>query len=143
MRGVALGVALGVVISIVVSCGGAQPGPTTTDKHTQIAILWGQIRDWRREAKMPLEPPRQLMIQFERSPVDAVKRVCTDAHAVPKTCDDVCGLADAICDNAESICGLADDLGKDDTFAQEKCSSAKASCREAKQRCCDCSGGSQ
>ena len=143
MRGVALGLALGTVIAIVVSCGGAQPAQTNTDKHTQIAILWAQIRDWRREAKMPLDPPRTLMITFERSPVDQVKRVCADAHAVPKTCDDVCNLSDAICDNAEAICGLADDLGKDDTFAQEKCASAKASCREAKQRCCDCSGGVQ
>ena len=142
MRGVALGLALGTVISIVVSCGGAQP-PPHTDAHTQIAILWGQIRDWRREAKMPLDPSRSNQIQFERSPVDQVKRVCTDAHEVPKTCDDVCGLADAICDNAEAICGIAAELGADDTFAQEKCTSAKASCREAKQRCCDCSGGVQ
>ena len=34
---------------------------------------------------------------------------------------------------------IADDLGKDDDYAQEKCTSAKASCREAKQRCCNCS----
>lgn len=142
MRGVALGLALGVVISIVVSCGGAQPPPSNTDKHTQIAILWGQIRDWRREAKMPLDPPRSLMMQFLRSPV-LIGRVCKDLHEVPKTCDDVCGLSDAICDNAEAICGLADELGKDDTFAQEKCASAKASCHEAKQRCCDCSGAVQ
>jgi hypothetical protein len=141
MRGVALGLALGIAISIVASCGGAPPPPQTYDKHTQIAILWGQIRDWRREAKMPLDPPHSMELQFERSPVDQVKRVCTDGHEVPKTCDDVCDLATAICDNAEAICGLADDLGKDDTFAQEKCTAAKASCREAKQRCCDCSGG--
>jgi len=140
MRGVGFGLASGTVIAIVVSCGGAQPAQSNTDKHTQIAILWGQIRDWRREAKMPLDPLRSTTIQFERSPVDQVKRVCTDVHEVPKACDDVCGLSDAICDNAEAICGLADDLGKDDTFAQEKCASAKASCREAKQRCCDCGG---
>jgi hypothetical protein len=140
---VALGLALGIVISVVVACGGAQTVTDHSGPHAQIAILWGQIRDWRREAKMPLDPPRNLMIQFDRSPVDAVKRVCTDAHEVPKTCDDVCGLADAICDNAEAICGIAAELGADDTFAQEKCTSAKASCREAKQRCCDCSGGAQ
>ena len=146
MRGVALGLALGVVISVGVACGGAQVGNGLNEKlrkENEITALWTQIRDWRREAKMPLDPSRSLMIQFDRSPVDQVKRVCTDGHEVPKTCDDVCDLATAICDNAEAICGLADELGKDDTFAQEKCSSAKASCREAKQRCCDCSGGVQ
>ena len=143
MRGVALGLLLGIAIAVAVSCGGAQPPPPPYDKHTQIAILWGQIRDWRREAKMPLDPSRSNMIQFERSPLDQVKRVCTDGHEVPKTCDDVCYLSDAICDNAEAICGIAKDLGDDDTFAKEKCASAKASCRESKQRCCDCSGGVQ
>ena len=150
MRGVALGLALGTIVAVVVSCGGAN-GPVTLDermriklqKENEITALWTQIRDFRREAKMPLDPPRQLTFQFKASPVDQVKRVCTDGHEVPKTCDDVCDLATAICDNAEAICGLADDLGKDDTFAQEKCASAKASCRESKQRCCDCSGGVQ
>ncbi len=143
MRGVALGLLLGIAISIVVACGGAQPPNHDQDKRTQIAILWGQIRDWRREGKMPLDPPRQLMFQYQNRAVQEAKRVCTDGHEVPKTCDDVCDLSDAICDNAEAICGLADELGKDDTFAQEKCASAKASCRESKQRCCDCSGGVQ
>ncbi|MBV8762834.1 MAG: hypothetical protein JO257_36450 [Deltaproteobacteria bacterium] len=146
MRGVALGVALGLVISIVVSCGGAPPSPDLNEKlrkENEITALWTQIREFRRDAKMPLDPPRSLQMQFRASPVDAVKRVCTDGHEVPKTCDDVCDLSDAICDNAEAICGIAADLGKDDTFAQDKCASAKASCREAKQRCCDCSGGVQ
>ena len=147
MRGVALGLALGITIAVVMSCGGSQE-PGTMDermriklqKENEITALWTQIREFRRDGKMPLDPPRSLQIQFERSPVDAVKRVCTDGHEVPKTCDDVCDLATAICDNMEAICGIADDLGKDDTFAQEKCASAKASCREAKQRCCDCGG---
>ena len=65
--------------------------------------------------------------------------MCADDHKVPTTCDDVCSLADAICDNAEAICTIADELGKDDDFAQDKCTSAKASCREAKQKCCGCS----
>ncbi len=143
MRGVAVGLLLGIAISIVVACGGTQVPNHDQDKRTQIAILWGQIRDWRREAKMPLEPPRALTFQYQNRAVQEAKRVCTDGHVVPKTCDDVCDLSDAICDNAEAICGLADELGKDDTFAQEKCASAKASCRESKQRCCDCSGGVQ
>jgi hypothetical protein len=143
MKGVAVGLVVGIGFSIVVACGGAPPPLPSTDKHTQISILWAQIRDWRREAHMTLEPSRSMMASYENLPLNQIKRVCTDDHTVPKTCDDVCDLATAICDNAEAICGIADDLGKDDTFAQDKCASAKASCREAKQRCCDCSGAAQ
>jgi hypothetical protein len=134
---------LAAALVIVMACGGAQPVDTGQDKRTQIAILWGQIRDWRREAHMPLDPPRVFEVQLQRSPVQVARRVCPDNHEVPKTCDDVCNLGDAICDNAEQICKLADELGKDDTFAQDKCTSAKASCHDAKQRCCECSGAVQ
>lgn len=150
MKGVALGVVLGIGFSIVVACGGATPEPGIDEKlrdklrkENEITALWTQIREFRHDARMPLDPPRALMFQYQALPVQQVMRVCTDGHAVPKTCDDVCDLSDSICDNAEAICGLADELGKDDTFAQEKCASAKASCRESKQRCCDCSGGVQ
>jgi hypothetical protein len=136
--------AIAVALLVVTACGGAQPptgGDPNEGKRTQIAILWAQIRDWRREAHMPLDPPHVFELQLARTPVQDAKRVCPDNHEVPKTCDDVCNLSGAICDNAETICKLADELGKDDTFAQDKCTSAKASCREAQQRCCDCSGG--
>ena len=42
-------------------------------------------------------------------------------------------------DDAETICNLADDLGEERHWAQDKCSSAKASCRDAKKKCCGCS----
>ena len=138
MRAIAVALVAAVALS---SCGGAPVDDhVNQDKRTQIAILWAQIRDWRREARMPLDPPHIFELQLQRSPVQDARRVCPDNHEVPKTCDDVCNLGDAICDNAEQICKLADELGKDDTFAQEKCTSAKASCRDAKQRCCECSG---
>ena len=138
MRAIAVALVAAVALS---SCGGAVVDDhVNQDKRTQIAILWAQIRDWRREARMPLDPPHIFELQLQRSPVGDARRVCPDNHEVPKTCDDVCNLGDAICDNAEQICKLADELGKDDTFAQEKCTSAKASCRDAKQRCCECSG---
>ena len=136
-------IALAPIAALAVSCGGAPPPIDFNDKlrkENEITALWTQIRDFRREAHMPLDPPRTMLFQWENRPVQEAKRVCTDGHEVPATCNDVCDLSDAICDNAEAICGIADDLGKDDTYAQEKCASAKASCREAKQRCCDCSG---
>ena len=138
MRAIAVALVAAVALS---SCSGAPVDDhVNQDKRTQIAILWAQIRDWRREAHMPLDPPHAFELQLARTPVKEAKRVCAENHEVPKTCDDVCNLSDAICDNAETICKLADELGKDDTFAQDKCTSAKASCRDAKQRCCECSG---
>jgi hypothetical protein len=68
--------------------------------------------------------------------VQQVQQICPENHAVPPACSDVCSLADAICDNAEQICILADELGKGDTWAQDKCTSGKGSCRLAKKKCC-------
>ena len=110
-------------------------------KMTEITTLWAQIRDWRRVAHMELDPTPADMFQWRSRPVSEAARVCPIGHAVPAppgTCSDICSLADAICDNAEAICGIADELGKADHDAQDKCVSAKASCREAKQRCCNC-----
>jgi hypothetical protein len=88
---------------------------------------------------MDLDPPAQLLQMTRGKSVREAARSCPADHAVPTVCNDVCSLAENICDNAERICTLADELGKDDDFAQQKCTSAKASCREAKQRCCGCS----
>lgn len=141
MRGALLAVLLGAMIAAGVSCGGQKPSTalgTHLQKENEITTLWAQIRGWRREAGMDLDPSPLLISSPPRSVLEA-KRVCPDGHAVPGSCNEVCSLADAICDNAEAICGLADELGKQDDFAQGKCTSAKASCREAKQRCCGCS----
>lgn len=99
--------------------------------------LWVQIRDWRREARMELDPPVGLERMFRSQSVTAAKAVCPESQPTVPACSDICSLATSICDNAETICQIADELGKDDP-AQEKCTSAKASCREAKQRCCNC-----
>jgi len=125
----------------VVGCGGAQQTDWSWkfQKENQITALWTQIRGWRHDAHMDLEPTRNDVIAMAPRAVTEAKNVCPDAHEVPKTCEDVCDLSGAICDNAEAICGIADELGKNDHDAQDKCTSAKASCREAKQRCCNCS----
>jgi len=134
--------ALGVAIGVMVACGGASK-PFDWDKHIQmeneITALWTQIRDWRREAHMGLEPTRQDVFQLQNRSVPEARQVCPESHEVPATCNDICDLSTAICDNAETICKIADELGKGDEYAQDKCASAKASCREAKQRCCRCS----
>jgi hypothetical protein len=129
------------VVALVASCGGAQriDWDGRLAKENQITALWVQIRDWRREAHMDLEPTRNDVFQMGQRPIAEAKSVCPEEHEVPKKCEDVCDLSTAICDNAEAICGIATELGADDTWAQDKCASAKASCRESKQRCCNCS----
>ena len=139
MKGVALGLALAVAI---VACMGGGPTPAKPNHRieaiTQITALWTQIRDWRREAGMRVDPSPESMLEMRRRDIKEAQRVCPDTHPVTKQCEDICSLADAICDNAEAICDIADKLGKDDHQAQEKCTSAKASCKEAKQRCEKC-----
>ena len=141
MKGIA-GIALGVAIAVIVACGGAAP-PYDWEKklrlENEITSLWTQIRDWRREAKMDLEPVPNDLITVRGRGVQQIRRMCTAAHEVPARCNTVCDLGTAICDNAEAICQIADELGKDDEYAQGKCASAKASCREANDRCCTCS----
>jgi hypothetical protein len=123
----------------VIACGGRQTRTSPADQHNEVTALWTQIREWRREAHMPLDPTQQHVFQLAQRTAKEARLTCPEHHEVPRACNDVCNLADDICDNAERICQIADELGKDDDYAQGKCASAKASCREAKQRCCDCS----
>jgi hypothetical protein len=138
VKGLALGLLLGAGFAFaIVACAGPElKGPDRSDSITQITALWTQIRAWRLEAGMKVDPANETVFAVRGKPVKEVGKVCPDTHPITKTCEDICSLADAICDNAEAICDLADKLGKDDHQAQEKCTSAKASCKEAKQRCC-------
>lgn len=136
---VVLGLALGILLGVVLSCGGPQHGNNGLDERIEIANLWTQIRQWRSEAHMDLDPPSFEFGEVrDRTVREIAERACPENHNVPTTCNDICSVADNICDNAERICDLAVKL-KSDTFAQGKCSSAKASCSEAKKRCCACS----
>ena len=137
MKGIVAGIALGATLAGAVGCGGTK-GIPSFDKRNEISNLWTQIRGWRHEAKMDLDPPVMVLQVVRGQTARDAARVCKANRTEPATCSDICSIADAICDNAEAICGLADELGKNDSFAQEKCTSAKASCREAKQRCCGC-----
>jgi hypothetical protein len=133
-------VAVAIVIAIAVAtCGGSPPPINHAPQYDEITALWTQIRGWRREAHMPLDPTPQVVMQMAGRPAKEARLTCPDHHEVPNTCNDTCNLADDICDNAERICQIADELGKADDYAQGKCASAKASCREAKQSCCACS----
>jgi hypothetical protein len=128
-------------IVIAAACGGSRQNVETVkqDKRAEIIALWTQIRGWRLDANMDLDPEARTVFQLRKQTVSQAKQICPATHPVPATCNEVCNLADAICDNAERICDIAAELGPDDKLGQEKCESAKASCREAKQRCCQCS----
>ena len=65
-------------------------------------------------------------------------RAPTCQPAKTQTCTDTCSLTDSICTNAGRICKLAADLGGNDAYANDKCSSGNASCEAARQRCCSC-----
>ena len=134
------GLSAGLLLGAVIACGGAQkPDDTGAALRVEVANLWTQIRQWRSEARMNLDPPNQLIAWVgNRSVGDVKRKVCREGQTEAPVCNDVCSIADNICDNAERICQIADQLGKDDDFAQDKCTSAKASCREAKQNCCGC-----
>ena len=136
-----VGIALGVAFAVGVACGGDAPPIKYPDpRENEITTLWTQIRGFRRDMGMHLDPTAQTLSYVAPLRLPDAKKVCSQNHPVPTTCNEVCGLADDICDNAERICQIADELGKGDEYAQDKCKSAKASCREAQQKCCECSG---
>jgi len=121
----------------------ARPAATTPPPPPdvqEIVILWGQIRQWRHEARMDVEPAAASVLAMRFKTVGVAASACPDGHQVPPSCSEVCDPADAICDNAERICRLAGELTDTpwSSWARDKCDNAKGSCREAKQRCCGC-----
>ena len=138
MKGVLAGLA---VAFWFVACVHAQPEPEWQihmRSENEVLLLSQEIRQFRHEAGMDLEPSPGDILQSIKKPRNEIRAVCPNGHDAPKACHDVCNLSEDICDNMERICDLADQLGKSDDFAQQKCASAKASCRESKQRCCGC-----
>lgn len=131
--------AVGAASGWLLACGGAaapRAWPDQQGRRNEITVLWAQIREWRREAGMHVEPDAAQVMAMSRMSVSSAARTCVPPSAPRGACGDVCSLGDAICDNAESICSIADELA--DAWAREKCDSAKASCREARERCCRC-----
>ncbi len=136
------GLALGVIVAIIVACGGKQAeDPAWIIRQRKLDAMdhrLAEIRQWRHERGIRAELPQSDVSIWLPRTLPQAKNVCPENHAVPKTCGEICTLSDDICDNAEAICAIADELGKDDHEGQERCASAKASCHDAKQRCCDC-----
>lgn len=141
MRRVALALVVGAGIGAVGACGGRpQPSPAWTElqgKRNEITALATQIRQWRHEAGLEVEPDDATVLAMARTTAASAARACVLPGPPQSRCADVCELGSAICENAEDICAIATELG-DDAWAKDKCDSAKASCREAQERCCQC-----
>lgn len=135
------GLAAGVMIGFG-ACGSTQPAVSyeqIDQRKQEIAMLWSQIRGWRQDAGLRgVEPPPRAILEMRGKTTAQAARVCPQ-RVQPQTqrCGDVCSLADAICENAARICRIADEI-EGDAWASGKCSSAKASCKEARQACCRC-----
>ncbi len=139
------GVLLGLGIAIAIAACASQSRSATVAgmdaRKQRIQELWNEIGDWREEKGMARDP----LIDLTRRPeiiqnsVSKIRQCPPDDDPPAKTevCDDVCDLKKNICDNAESICRIAGQLGDDD-WARDKCKSAKASCKEATEKCCGC-----
>jgi hypothetical protein len=135
----AAGLAAGLAVGLAIAACATHPAQPRLEQQ-EIMLLWAQIRQWRHEAKMELEPAASSVIAMRRLDVRRAAAACPDGHEPPAACADVCDVADAICDNAERICDLAGQLADSPwaAWSKEKCDSAKGSCREAKERCCAC-----
>lgn len=138
--GLLLGAGIGLGLTACASRAPMMPTAELELRKKEVQDYWMQIREWRvdiglaadpfaRQGPGPAVPPNRGTCETTREP-------STDS------CQDVCNLKDAICDNAESICRIAKQL-EGDTWAQGKCKSARASCDEARQRCCECTVGEQ
>jgi len=137
------GVLIGLGLAIAIAACASQSRSATVAgmdaRKQEIQELWNKIRQDRLDNGMSADPLLDLRRPDIMQNSVAKIRQCPPDDSPPKTerCADVCGLKDSICDNAERICGIADKLGDDD-WAREKCTSAKASCKEATEKCCGC-----
>lgn len=133
LLGVLVGAGIGVGLA---ACASKAPMVATAEidlRKKEIQDLWIQIRDWRVDHQWSAEPA----IRVPGASVPEIRRCKAPREPSTDTCQDICTLKDAICDNAQSICRIAGDLDGD-AWADEKCKSAKASCKEATEKCCEC-----
>lgn len=120
------------------SCGGSIPRSHYEHRDrraNEILALDIKIMDYRKELGLDPRPAPFLIQQAQRSKVMVTPAATPQSDS--ERCLDVCELSEYICKAAEDICRLSDELGEDD-WAESKCSSAKASCKEARKRCTDC-----
>jgi hypothetical protein len=135
--GLLLGALLGTVLAACASRAGQMPLSEVELRRKEIQDYWMQIREWRVELKLSPDPNERVGPDGMAAPQSAQRCEMPRRQPATEKCQDICTLRDAICDNKDSICRISEQL-VDDTWAQRKCDSAKQSCSDASQRCCQC-----
>ena len=129
--------------TIVIACASASKHSAQSgmplSPHAQIDDLATKIETERTRMNLPAPAiaPVEPMGHPDRM---AVTPSSTDSQCHPAatdTCKESCTLADSICGNATKICTIAQELAGD-TWADQKCSSAKTTCDAAHAKCCGC-----
>lgn len=117
-----------------------QPPMMAGDPHAQIEQLSANIEQQRQQMGLPAHATTAAaaavpMAATPLPPPAAQDKTC---HPAPsETCSDSCKLSDSICDSAGKICKLAEDLAGD-TWAADKCTTARDTCDAAHHKCCGC-----
>lgn len=103
------------------------PAPSPHEvAHDDIRQYWSEIRTWRVEQGWAPEPSASRPLNGALP-----ARMCSG------DCGDICNVADAICQNKDRICEIAKQL-PGDSWAEDKCASARRSCDEAREACQCC-----
>jgi hypothetical protein len=126
-----LSVALALAASLA-SCFSSIDRPSRSERGDadEILRLSTQIQQWRTEMGLSCDPVRAELLSFAQPELVAFARPPDRFAACSANNDDACSVVLAICDNAEAICQLAGERGND-TWSNDKCVSAKRSCRDA------------
>ena len=112
-----------------------QPVQPVDPRVTDIALRMQDIRDDRSKLGLRIDPSRQQImaaIQYRIAPM------CPGNEPDSPTCEAKCTLAQDICDNAAAICRISEEDLRGNSWAADQCNSARASCKEASQKCCSC-----
>jgi len=115
------------------------PPPIPMDPRiTEINGRMDEIRAQRGRMGLRMDPSNDLIREARTYSTKA--QMCPDNEPDSGVCEDTCRVAQDICDNADYVCNLSDQLAKSPhhKWAVEKCASARASCKEASQKCCGC-----
>ncbi len=113
------------------------PADSSDPRLREILDRDTEIRSWRRDLGLATDPTVEEREEWAKLPLARAQEVCTAPEPASSRCQDMCTLADHICENADEICRIAGDL-EGNAWADDKCAAAKSSCKDGKQRCCDC-----
>jgi len=116
------------------------PGAMPPDRHAEIDSLSQQIDDARRQLSLSAPVSSTATPVPAPAPFNVPVSFKTDDKCHPaqtQSCTDTCTISDTICSNSDKICKLAAEL-VGDTWAAQKCDTAKQTCDAAHAKCCAC-----